>query len=107
MQLILLALVTLLALPMAVRTQPHGEAIVTRIIRADYAGDRAALERLYAELSDVKAKAGDATHAARLHYWKGFAMWRRVINGFNENSDTTGMERDLQTCISDFEASRK
>ena len=59
--------------------------IVSQIQRADYEGDRAALQRLYAGLLPVPRD--DKKLASRIHYWRGFALWRRALNGFNENVD--------------------
>jgi hypothetical protein len=54
--------------------------IVQQIRRADYEGDRPALKRLHNELTPIP---GDAKLASRVLYWRGFALWRRAINGFN------------------------
>ena len=73
--------------------------IVSRIQRADYEGDRVALKRRYDELAqflDNKAL------AARVRYWRGFAMWRRAINGFNDAVDPKELEQDLQLAMDEF-----
>ena len=98
---------TLLALPMAVRTQPHAEAIVTRIIRADYEGDRAALERLHKEIGEVNAKTRDATHSADCTTGKVLRCGAGPSTASTTTPRAAALERDLQTCCSDFEASRK
>src|SRR5580704_11912159 len=59
-------------------------SIVIKIQRADYEGDRAALNKLYDELVPF---ADQPEFASRVRYWRGFAKWRRAINGFNETPD--------------------
>ncbi|MFL6530237.1 MAG: hypothetical protein ACJ8KX_07180 [Chthoniobacterales bacterium] len=73
--------------------------IVDQIRRADYDGDRAALKRLGEELD---AGARDQRTVARLRYWRGFALWRRSINGFNDSVDQTELEQDLVTAAGEF-----
>ena len=73
--------------------------IVSRVQRADYEGDRVMLKRRYDELApflDNKAL------AARVRYWRGFAMWRRAINGFNDAVDPKELEQDLQKALDEF-----
>jgi tetratricopeptide (TPR) repeat protein len=36
-------------------------------------------------------------------YWRGFALWRRAINGFNESPTPTDLEEDLTQAVTDFE----
>lgn len=72
------------------------------IQRADYEGDRAALRRLYKELAPFGA---DKQLASRIQYWRGFALWRRAINGFNDNVDPKELEQDLSQAIADFKES--
>jgi len=75
--------------------------IVTQIQRADYEGDRPALKRLHDELAPIPA---DNKLASRVLYWRGFAMWRRAINGFNESPTPTDLEADLTQAVTDFNA---
>jgi hypothetical protein len=73
--------------------------IVTQIQRADYEGDRPALKRLHDELAPIP----EANKlASRVLYWRGFAMWRRAINGFNESPTPTDLEADLTQAVTDF-----
>src|SRR5215472_9700534 len=83
---------------------PRDEAakIVQQIQRADYEGDRAALRRLYKELAPFAA---DQRLASRIQYWRGFALWRRAINGFNDNADPKELEQDLTQAVADFKES--
>ncbi len=91
---------------MAIQTQTKAEQIVSAIVRADYEGDRAELDRLFNEAKTVQPAEGNRRQAAQLHYWRGFAKWRRAINGFNVNADNADLERDLRTAMAEFEASR-
>lgn len=74
-------------------------AIVANIQRADYEGDRGALKRLRAELTPFVAQ---RELASRVMYWRGFALWRRALNGFNDNADPKELEEDLTQCVTDF-----
>jgi len=74
--------------------------IVAQIQRADYEGDRVALKRLYGELTPV---AQDAKLASRVRYWRGFALWRRAMNGFNESVDPKELEEDLKQAVNEFD----
>jgi uncharacterized protein YciI len=73
--------------------------IVTQIQRADYEGDRPALKRLHDELTPIPE---DNQLASRVLYWRGFALWRRAINGFNESPTPTDLEEDLVHSVTDF-----
>ncbi|HEU5250740.1 MAG TPA: hypothetical protein VFW15_12200, partial [Thermoanaerobaculia bacterium] len=75
-------------------------AIVGRIQKADYEGDRKALVRFAAELAPYTM---DGPLASRARYWRGFALWRRALNGFNEkDADPKEIERDLAGAIAEF-----
>src|SRR6202162_4718327 len=73
--------------------------IVTQTQRADYEGDRPALRRLHDELTPIPE---DNKLASRVLYWRGFALWRRAINGFNETPTPTDLEDDLKQAVTDF-----
>jgi hypothetical protein len=73
--------------------------IVTQIQRADYEGDRPALTRLHDELTPIPE---DNKLASRVLYWRGFAMWRRAINGFNETPTPSDLDADLMQAVTDF-----
>ena len=75
--------------------------IVAQIQRADYEGDRAAMQRGYDEL---KPFMDDPRLASRIRYWRGFAQWRRAINGFNDAVDPKELARDLNTALDEFKA---
>jgi hypothetical protein len=77
-------------------------ALVQAIQRADYQGDRAALQRLHQELSALPE---EPATAARQRYWEGFALWRRAINGANEKPMPEDLRADLLGALSDFDRS--
>jgi hypothetical protein len=78
--------------------------IVTQIQRADYQGDRAALERLHADLAPCIDSKDIGVQA---QYWRGFALWRRAINGFNDHVDSTELQEDLKHADGEFEEASK
>jgi len=73
--------------------------IVAQIQHADYAGDRAAMQKGY---DDLKPFLEDKELASRIRYWRGFAQWRRAINGFNDSVDPKEQEKDLNTALNEF-----
>ena len=75
--------------------------IVAQIQRADYEGDQAAMQRGY---DDLKPFVDDKTLASRIRYWRGFAQWRRAINGFNDAVNPTELERELNSALDEFKA---
>ena len=72
---------------------------VAQIQRADYEGDRDALKRLYGDLSPVPE---EKKLASRVLYWRGFALWRRATNGFNDTDDPKAVGEDLEQAINEF-----
>src|SRR4030095_11624839 len=62
-------------------------ALVAEVRSADYRGDRAALARLDEELG----KLADGPLSDYRDYWRGFALWRRVLNGFKEKPMAEGL----------------
>ena len=75
--------------------------IAARIRRADYEGDRPQLAKLYEEMAPYT----QGPLASRARYWRGFAMWRRALNGFNEKAGPADLADDLKRGIEEFEAS--
>ena len=75
--------------------------IVEQIQHADYAGDRAAMQKGY---DDLKPFLEDKELASHIRYWRGFAQWRRAINGFNDAVDPKELARDLNTALDEFKA---
>lgn len=95
-------LLLLLPVPVFARAdKPHDQVvkIVHQIQHADYADDRAALKQLYAELAPF---VDNKDIASRVLYWRGFALWRRAINGFNDAVDSKEQEEDLNQAIKEF-----
>jgi hypothetical protein len=74
--------------------------IIAQIQRADYEGDRAAMQRGYDEL---KPLIEDQELESRIRYWRGFAQWRRAINGFNDSIDPKELEQNLKTAVNEFQ----
>lgn len=74
--------------------------LVSRIQDADYRGDRAALAKLV-EQSEPLVK----SDPARIEYWRGFAMWRRGVNGYYDPKATKELEADFTSAIDEFEKS--
>ncbi len=74
--------------------------LVRQIRAADYQGARSDLQRLAGLLDAVK----DRESAAYRHYWRGFALWRRAINGFNETPMPPDLEGDLNAGLASFRA---
>src|SRR5262249_54537468 len=66
--------------------------VIRQIQKADFEADQAALQRGYEALTPFAA---DPQLASRILYWRGFAQWRRAINGFNDNVDPKELEQDL------------
>ncbi|HEV8117286.1 MAG TPA: hypothetical protein VGQ32_02110 [Thermoanaerobaculia bacterium] len=77
--------------------------IAAKILKADYGDDRPALRKLYEELAPYTAEAGDPVFVSRVRYWRGFALWRRVLNGFNDKAPREEQEQDLNGCIAEFD----
>jgi hypothetical protein len=88
------------AQPAADHARQSVTAIVTQIQRADYEGDRTALRRLSGELAPFLETEG---LAARVRYWRGFALWRRALNGLNDAADAQEVEQDLAQAVIEFE----
>ena len=74
--------------------------IVVQIQRADYEGDRSALKHLHEELAPFVA---NKELAARVQYWRGFALWRRAMNGFNDKVDLVELKDDMQHAFDEFD----
>jgi hypothetical protein len=74
--------------------------IVTQIQRADFVDDRTALKHLHGELAPFVE---NKELAARVQYWRGFALWRRAINGFNDHVDPTELQEDLKRASDEFD----
>jgi hypothetical protein len=73
--------------------------IVAQIQRADYEGDRVAMQK---GCDDLKPFLEDKDIASRIRYWRGFAQWRQAINGFNDSADPKDLEQNLKTALDEF-----
>ena len=73
--------------------------LVAQIQRADYEGDRSALRRLFEQLAPFTSH---EDLASRARYWRGFALWRRAMNGFNDSVDPKELGEDLQHAWDEF-----
>jgi hypothetical protein len=83
--------------------QPTREQVVEtvrRIQRADYEGNRDALRTLAEALAP---RTRDRQLDSRVYYWRGFALWRRAFNGFNQNAATKDLAADLERAVTQFE----
>lgn len=76
-------------------------AIVMQIKRADFEDDRAALNTLFQHLTPYVKDPQVATFA---HYWRGFALWRRALNGINDSSKEDELDADLTRAVQEFAA---
>jgi hypothetical protein len=101
---VLLSAVLSLAAPVTESPREQAIKLVDQIRRADYEGDRPGLQRLYAELAPFVE---NKDLASRVRYWRGFALWRRAINGFNDNVGPKEMEADLKLAVEEFEESAR
>src|SRR5712691_1454995 len=82
-----------------VSSRPTLPQLIQRIMTADYEADRPALDRLYGE---ADAFLGDPAVESRVRYWKGFAKWRRAINGANETIAPNDLAADAEICAGEM-----
>ena len=78
--------------------------LVLQVQRADYEGDRAALKRLHQELLPFIE---NSDFGVKARYWRGFALWRRAINGFNDGIGRPELRADLQEALAEFSAAAR
>lgn len=74
--------------------------VVSQIQAADFHGDRSALEQLDRALAVFQA---DQTTGSRVCYWRGFALWRMALNGFNASAGPAELDRDLHLAMRHFD----
>ena len=82
-----------------VNIRDQASRIISKIQRADYEGDQAAMQKGY---DDLKPFVADKQLASRIRYWRGFAQWRRAINGFNDSVDPKELEQELKIALDEF-----
>ena len=74
--------------------------LAAAVLSADYRADRAELARLDAELGDLDAgKLNDYRD-----YWRGFALWRRAMNGFSVKPAPEDLDADLVKALERFQS---
>jgi tetratricopeptide (TPR) repeat protein len=73
--------------------------LVSQIRRADYQGDRVTLKKAYDGLSTFLT---NNEFAARVRYWRGFALWRSAINAGNDSVDVQEMEQEFRQAADEF-----
>jgi hypothetical protein len=78
------------------KTLDRVRTIVKQIQRADYQGDRRELKRLYNQMAPFVAVAPE------VRYWRGFAMRRSALNGFNDGVDREELLADLELAETEF-----
>jgi tetratricopeptide (TPR) repeat protein len=83
----------------AARSRKQVIQIVGQIQKADYEGDRRALERQFDELGPFVE---NRQLASRVRYWRGFALWRRALNGANESVPSAELDADLKRAVDEF-----
>lgn len=105
---LLIAAVVFAIAPAAALANPIGTerealyALVLQIQKADYEDNRPGLQHLYGELAPFTE---NKDFASRVRYWRGFTLWRKAINGFNDNVDKKDLEQDLHRAAEEFEKS--
>jgi tetratricopeptide (TPR) repeat protein len=75
-------------------------SVIVQIQKADYEGNRSELKRLYDDLAPFVRN--DAI-GSRVRYWRGFALWRRALNGFNDSVEPEELQRDLELAAREFQ----
>jgi hypothetical protein len=85
----------------AIEPRQQAREIAAKIRKADYEGDREALRTFYTALNPF---VDEKQIGARVHYWRGFAMWRRVVNGVNDGVAREEMESDAKLALAEFQA---
>lgn len=88
------------ARPAASRTETRLGELAAAVLSSDYRGDRAELARLDEELGHLDAGALNDYR----DYWRGFALWRRAMNGFNENPAPGDLDADLVKALERFQS---
>jgi hypothetical protein len=102
---ILVFLTLLFSLPQLVGGEEEARArlipIVAQLQGADYEGDQAAMQKGFDDLAPFLK---NEFVASRVRYWRGFALWRKAINGFNDSIDKNELAEDLQLALAEFRA---
>ena len=88
------------ALPAASNAESRLGELAAAVLSSDYRGDRAELARLDAELGRLDAGSLNDYR----DYWRGFALWRRAMNGFSEKPAPTDLDADLVKALERFQS---
>ena len=89
--------------PAAQNPEARLAELAAAVLNADYRGDRPALASLEAELGRLDVP----TRVEYRDYWRGFALWRRAMNGFNEKPAPDDLASDLEKAVARFKASQE
>jgi hypothetical protein len=84
-----------------VEEQSRLHEIVAQIKLADFEDNRAALNDLYQQLTPYLQ---NENAAPLIHYWRGFALWRRALNGFSDSTSKGDLDADLSQASREFVA---
>ncbi len=98
---IILAMSLFASTSIAIEPRQQATEIAAKIRKADYEDDREALRNFYTALNPF---VDEKQIGARVRYWRGFAMWRRVVNGFNDGVAKEEMESDAKLALAEFQA---
>jgi len=82
----------------APRPEARLAELAAAVLDADYRGDRPRLAELDSELSRLDA----GSLIDYRDYWRGFARWRRAMNGFNETPRPDDLRADLEKALERF-----
>ena len=94
----LLAAPALVPPPAVHKEETRLAELASAVLSADYRGNRAELARLDAELGRLDA----GPLSDYRDYWRGFALWRRAMNGFNESPAPEDLDADLVKALDRF-----
>ena len=75
--------------------------VKSRAMHAGYSGD---LDALAAVAADSRTLAGDADAAPLAHYWAGYALMQRAINGVNLKADPKQINADRDAALAEMDA---
>jgi hypothetical protein len=75
--------------------------LIAEVQDADYRGDLQRLGELNESMARFVQKPSLAKHA---RYWRGFALWRRALNGLGQGADGGSADRDFALANDEFRA---